>query len=1067
VRRRRFRASAFFGLSLSLLAGVATLAIRLCADDAKPPDYSAEPFVVEKISASTDVNADGTYNSDTTARVRIQSDAGLQRFGLISFSYASATTNLEIVYVRVTKPGGHIVETGPENILEMPADITRQAPFYSDVKEKQVAVRGLAVGDSLEYEYREHETSALDPGMYWNAYNFFKGGIVLEEDVQISFPSELHAKVVSSQVQPTVAEQNGRKIYTWKTANLEPKSKDANPKPAAKPPDDRPAIQITTYQDWDAVGQWFRSLAAPRAAPGPEVKAKADEITKDAKTEDEKIRLLYAFVSQQFRYIGISLGIGRYQPHSAADVLDNGYGDCKDKHTLFTALLAAEGIKAYPVLIQSSSAKLDPDVPSPGQFDHVITAIPQTDGLLFLDTTTEIAPFGYLVPELRDKQALVIPDQGPAHLVQTPAELPFKSFFHFQADGALDDSGTFKSKMHAEVRGDSEVFYRAALREAGKSKWTDVVQEISRTWQFGGTVSDVVASEPEAVDAPFQLDYSYTRNNYGDWDAKAISAPLPPIYLPEVPDDPAEQAKPLEFYAKLEVHLQATMKLPEHWNTTQLPDPVDLVEPFAEYHCSYTVVDRVLHADRRFAFKVLSIDPGQFAEYKKFQQSVLDSEYKQIALISTTATKPSSPSATPVYVFGSGDAHAAFERGRQALVRGDTASAVGSFKEAVQDDPNFAFGWLLLGGTQIGLGDVSEGMKDVENAVTLDPTNLTAYKSIPPLLIRTNHPDLALEFWKLLEKTAPNDPDPPRNIASYLVEQKHYPEAVQELQTATKIIADNALLYLVLGDALIHNGDPDGATTALRKASSLDSSPQMLNNVAYEFADGNLHLDEALDDAKKAVAGIEAETSKLSLDQLELKDLAEMGQLSAYWDTLGWVYYKRADYTTAEKYLRSAWNLSQYGVIGDHLGQICEKLGKQKEAAQAYRWAIDAGNAPEETPDRLAALHANKTARGGVRDSGSLSNLRTIKLPRIVAKSASADFFLLFGPGEKLTAVKFLSGSDSLRDAQKSLMSADFGVTFPDDGPTQVLRRGRLICDATPAGCEIVLDLPGDVHAIE
>src|SRR6185437_1907203 len=95
-----------------------------------------------------------------------------------------------------------------------------------------------------------------------------------------------------------------------------------------------------------------------------------------------KIQDIYAFVSTKFRYIGIGLGIGRYQPHAAADVLSNDYGDCKDKHTLLAALLAAEGVKAYPAFINSQT-KIDPDVPSPAQFDHVITAIPQGKGFVF------------------------------------------------------------------------------------------------------------------------------------------------------------------------------------------------------------------------------------------------------------------------------------------------------------------------------------------------------------------------------------------------------------------------------------------------------------------------------------------------------------------------------------------------------------------------------------------------------------------------------------------------------------------------------------------------------------
>jgi transglutaminase-like putative cysteine protease len=72
------------------------------------------------------------------------------------------------------------------------------------------------------------------------------------------------------------------------------------------------------------------------------------------------------------------LGLSRYAPHSAEDVLANRYGDCKDKRTLFAALLESVGVHAYPVLL-SSKFKIDPDFPSPSLFDHVITAIPRGD----------------------------------------------------------------------------------------------------------------------------------------------------------------------------------------------------------------------------------------------------------------------------------------------------------------------------------------------------------------------------------------------------------------------------------------------------------------------------------------------------------------------------------------------------------------------------------------------------------------------------------------------------------------------------------------------------------------
>jgi hypothetical protein len=56
----------------------------------------------------------------------------------------------------------------------------------------------------------------------------------------------------------------------------------------------------------------------------------------------------------------------------------------------------------------NSSGKLDAEVPSPGQFDHVIGYLPQGKKVVWLETTPEVGPFGYLVPRLRDKEALVM-----------------------------------------------------------------------------------------------------------------------------------------------------------------------------------------------------------------------------------------------------------------------------------------------------------------------------------------------------------------------------------------------------------------------------------------------------------------------------------------------------------------------------------------------------------------------------------------------------------------------------------------------------------------------------------
>lgn len=284
------------------------------------PDQSQEAFVIEQFSRKEAYEDDGTSLRQDTARVHVQSEAGVQRYGLLTFSYQKATGNFEIKYLRVRKPDGTVVETPPENVQDMAAQITREAPLYSDLYEKHVAVKGLGVGDTLEFQTEERTIKPLVPGQFWTGYNFTDDSIVLDETFEVRVPGKRTVKVKSAKVQPVIKEEGTYRVYTWHSSNLHRKE-DSDKREATKrtwqlargrlP---QPDVQLSSFTSWQQVGDWYGGLQAERVKPTPEVAAKAAELTKNATTEDAKIRALYAYVSTQFHYIGIDFGIGRYQP---------------------------------------------------------------------------------------------------------------------------------------------------------------------------------------------------------------------------------------------------------------------------------------------------------------------------------------------------------------------------------------------------------------------------------------------------------------------------------------------------------------------------------------------------------------------------------------------------------------------------------------------------------------------------------------------------------------------------------------------------------------------------------
>src|SRR5882762_7757756 len=187
------------------------------------PDYSKEAFVLEQSSDRFKFENDGTSTREMRMRIRIQSDAGVQSFSVVKFAYQSSSEIFAIDYVRVTKPDATVILTPPDTFQDMPADITRQAPFYSDAHETDVAVKGLSVGDILEYQAHWQQNKPLIPGQFWLDYNFAHDGIVLQELVEVSLPHGREIKLKSSAIKPVVTQSGQYDIYRWTNTNLENK----------------------------------------------------------------------------------------------------------------------------------------------------------------------------------------------------------------------------------------------------------------------------------------------------------------------------------------------------------------------------------------------------------------------------------------------------------------------------------------------------------------------------------------------------------------------------------------------------------------------------------------------------------------------------------------------------------------------------------------------------------------------------------------------------------------------------------------------------------------------------
>jgi len=723
-------------------------------------------------------------------------------------------------------------------------------------------------------------------------------------------------------------------------------------------------------------------------------------------------------------------------------------------------MLDAAGIRSDAVLIPSLR-KLDTSLPMPAQFDHVITAVPLNSQLIWMDTTTEVAPFRLLAASLRNKSALLVPPDGAGSIVETPQDPPFLSTQRVEVDAQVSELGKLTSKLRYFVRGDNELALRIAFRRTPQTQWKELGQTVATFDGLRGDVTAVKPSDPSDTAKPFELDLDLSQPNYLDWSSKKTKVPLPltAIGVPGVPDD---NTKPIHLGSPLDIIVQLKLILPENF-VAQPPVGVSVTRDYAEFKSSYHYENHVLTVSRSLSFKIRELPASRTGDYLAFQRAVEADETQALSVQNSATGAPALPA--------SASTGELFETGLAALNSGNVRAAIPLFERVVELDPKHKQAWNDLGLAYLRAGNFVNAADAFRKQIDVNAFDEHAYNYLGIALQQEEKFDEAAAAYKKQIELNPLDPVAHSALGALLLEQRKYAEAVPELDKASVLSPENAGLQVALGQAYLNTDEKDKALAAFEKAAEISQTPDVWNNVAYNLADHSLELDKALQYAESAVSATAANLRNITLSNLSQENLNAVASIGAYWDTLGWVYFQKGDAAKALQFVQASWLLNEHGEVGDHMAQIYEKQGDKERAIQMFALALAAPHSVPESRARLVILlGGNSDLDSQVTHAKSeLAQIRTLPAGKLLKEDAEADFWVLLAPNSKAgkaEAVKFVSGSEKLRPFAEKLRALDYGPMFPDSSPVKLVRRGTLKCSASTGDCSFSLIRPEDVRSL-
>ncbi len=449
---------------------------------------------------SVDINIDEKsryiYSTRRVAKIFNEDGRGLAE---ISIPYMRGRDDVTIHHARTLTPDGKIVELDTDKIIrDVPPPSAVEAGLDVDARLMYFTLPEVSDGCIIDYAYSTNNLGHVMRGEFWRQVYFQGQHPVQYYRFTVHIPKEkaLYYQVSGApaastasgsddaflDIKPTTTENNYTRTYIFEARDVPP-LKNEYLMPA--PQDLAYNISISSLDSWDKLATWYAILIQQQDEITPKIEEKTKQLLSGTWSRKEKIKRLYEYVATNIRYLGYELGIWAIKPYPADFVLKIGAGDCKDKTTLLSTMLASAGINSYPVLISAGdtrgvNAHLSDGgseveaVPSLAYFNHMILVVEgDKDGeFIWLDPTAETCAFGDLPAGDQDRWTLII---NPRFL-ETESDSKSKgavgdlqnSLYRFQKSPALEAKSNLKRvHTHVKVKKDLSVSVTQELTVTG------------------------------------------------------------------------------------------------------------------------------------------------------------------------------------------------------------------------------------------------------------------------------------------------------------------------------------------------------------------------------------------------------------------------------------------------------------------------------------------------------------------------------------------------------------------------------------------------------------------------
>jgi hypothetical protein len=598
-----------------------------------PAKYPEEDVVYLLDDGVIRVEADGRATRTYRQVVQILTPEAAENFAERSYGWGPESEKFRLNWIRVVRPDGTVVSEGPAQQLESDVPVAMGDPVYSQRKRLRVSLANVAPGTIVDFSTTTEDTKVWLPGDFATSWSQHMAAPVRRSRFLVDAPVGMKLRLQERNLpRPRKREvRGGRQILTWGASDLE----HIKPQQYATDTSSKyGSIALSGPVTWEAVGQWYGGLARDRYVLDSAGRAEVTRRLAGATTTLDTVRALHKWVAQDIRYVSVALGMGGYQPRLPAEVIRTGFGDCKDKATLFVTALRSVGIKASALLL-SSFAGVEDSLPSVGSFDHVIARVELPGGKVFTDLTADFVPFGEIPRAIEGGLAVVVPPEGAVEVVHLPRSGAEAHMERTVIRATIDTAGRVGGEFILTATGTKAVGLRSPYSQAfDKTEREQIGRNIVQGIYQGAVVDTLELFNGKDLEAPVRIRVAFSQGRVLRRSGRGWILPNPVGTMEGLEESAASLERddvrdggrwaPIDI-AQVNGPVSSVVlveyRLPAGW-TIQPPPDVVVDGPFGRYETTYTFADGVFRVQRTMSGLRGALPPARIGELLAFFREV-------------------------------------------------------------------------------------------------------------------------------------------------------------------------------------------------------------------------------------------------------------------------------------------------------------------------------------------------------------------------------------------------------------------------------------------------------------